>query len=78
MTTADANGELIAELARLHQPCMTSTVAVIEEDGEERDIEPDSFEEITSRETVCTSCRSYPAWPCFEASLLMQHGVEFG
>ena len=47
----------------LHEPSVVRKVAEIGDDGEVRDVEADSAEEILSREVLCMTCGLRPA-PC--------------
>lgn len=59
-TAADA----LRFVAALHGPVMTSLDGR-RFDGEEfQDVEPDSFDEIVSRNVVCMTCQGYPEHPC--------------
>lgn len=56
---------IVDAVDKLHEPTGTHLVAEIDGfSGQQREIEPDSFEEITSREVVCMSCAGYPEAPC--------------
>lgn len=63
--------EAQAQAARaLHKPETVATSAVLEDGNTWRDIEPDSFEGITSRKTICVTCWGGPEWPCATATAL--------
>ncbi len=47
----------------LHAPVVSTAVAVLDGTGS-RDVEPDTAEEILSREVVCLACFGAPAAPC--------------
>ena len=75
MTSAS---EVATEFARLHAPMVSFTDSVLDEGEHEwRDVDPASFEAITSQETLCMTCAGYPQWPCLQAALLMQAGYTF-
>lgn len=78
MTSDHSIADLLTELAALHAPVVTTDVAVKDDNlGDFRDIDPASFEGMTSETVRCMTCHFYPEWPCFQAALLRQHGIEF-
>jgi len=68
----DALAAAVDRVRARHAPLGTTLVATADDllGSNWRDVEPDSFEEITSRDEVCMACAGYPTWPCPTARAL--------
>jgi len=68
----DALAAVVDRVRVLHAPLGTTLVATADDllGSNWQDVEPDSFEEITSRDEVCMACAGYPTWPCPTARAL--------